>query len=201
MAIEVVLFDLGGVLIELGGMHDMATFAREGEEDELWRRWLTCPWVRRFESGLCDASSFARGMVDTWSLTVGPDEFLRAFTSWPRGFFPGAREVVESIDSDLRIACFSNTNEVHAERHTSEFGISEIFETRFFSHEMGVLKPDREAFEFVVEALACAPERILFLDDNEINVRGARAAGLRSERAQGPADAREILSTEGLLAA
>ncbi len=199
MTIEVVLFDLGGVLIELGGMADMSFFAREEEESELWRRWLECPWVRRFETGQCDADSFAKGMVETWSMTIGPDEFLAAFTSWPRGFFPGAREMIESIDASRRVACFSNTNALHADRHTTEFGIAALFETRFFSHEMGVLKPDREAFEFVVEALGCAPEQILFLDDNEINVRGARAAGLRAQRACGPEEARAILTKNELI--
>jgi len=60
---EVVLFDLGGVLVELGGMVDMGAFARESSEDELWRRWLECPWVRRFGRGHCGAYDFARGMV------------------------------------------------------------------------------------------------------------------------------------------
>ena len=53
MTIDVVLFDLGGVLIELGGMGDIAAFANESDEDEIWKRWLTCPWVRRFERGGC----------------------------------------------------------------------------------------------------------------------------------------------------
>jgi HAD superfamily hydrolase (TIGR01509 family) len=199
MTIEIVLFDLGGVLIELGGMAEMSVFSREDEESELWRRWLECPWVRRFETGQCDAESFAIGMVESWSMTIEPEEFLNAFTSWPRGFFPGAHELIQSIDASRRVACFSNTNELHANRHITEFGISALFETRFFSHEMGVLKPDREAFDFVVGALGCAPEQILFLDDNQINVSGARAAGLRAERTRGPAEARTVLAENGLL--
>jgi HAD superfamily hydrolase (TIGR01509 family) len=201
VAIEVVLFDLGGVLIELGGMAEMSVFSGEDEESELWRRWLECPWVRRFETGQCDSESFAIGMVESWSMTIEPEAFLTAFTSWPRGFFAGAREMIQSIDASRRIACFSNTNELHADRHTTEFGISALFETRFFSHEMGVLKPDREAFDFVVEALGCAPEKILFLDDNQINVIGARTAGLQAERTCGPAEAKAVLAKNGLLLA
>ncbi|MEO1934884.1 MAG: HAD-IA family hydrolase [Myxococcales bacterium] len=203
MAIEVVLFDLGGVLIELGGMADMADFADESDESELWRRWLACPWVRRFERGLCDSQAFAEGMVESWSMDTSADEFLSAFSSWPRGLFPGARELIGSIDLDrgLEIACFSNTNALHADHHVDRFGIGELFQTRFFSHEMGVLKPDREAFDFVVRALGRPAETILFLDDNEINVRGARAAGLRAERASGPGESRAILAKNGLLRA
>ncbi len=205
LAIEVVLFDLGGVLIELGGMGDMASFANEPDESKLWRRWLECPWVRRYERGLCDSQSFAQGMVDSWAMDVSAEEFLEAFTSWPRGLFPGARELIQSIDvgndNGLEIACFSNTNELHADRDADRFGIGELFETRFFSHEMGMLKPDREAFEFVVAALGRPADAILFLDDNEINVRGARAAGLRAERASGLDESRAILAKNGLLRA
>jgi HAD superfamily hydrolase (TIGR01509 family) len=198
MAIEVVLFDLGGVLVDIGGIGDLGAFAGESSEDELWRRWLACPWVRRFERGHCDADSFSRGMVDSWSMPIEPEVFLEAFASWPRGLLPGARELVRSISTTSRVGCLSNTNAIHADRHWTEFGIADLFEERFLSHEMGLVKPDRAAFEYVVEALECPAERILFLDDNQINVEGARAAGLRSERAQGIDDARSILASIGL---
>ena len=196
--IEVILFDLGGVLVELGGMRELATFAGERPESELWRRWLECPWVRRFESGLCDADSFSKGMVDSWSMTVTPDAFLDAFARWPRGLLAGAAELVRSIDSSKQVGCLSNTNSLHADRHRSEFGIGELFDTQFMSHEMGLVKPDREAFDYVVDALGSPAGRILFLDDNQINVDGARAAGLQSELTRGTREARAILAQKGL---
>lgn len=198
MAIEVVLFDLGGVLVDIGGIGDLGAFAGESSEDELWRRWLACPWVRRFERGHCDADSFSRGMVDSWSMSIEPEVFLEAFASWPRGLLPGARELVRSISTTSRVGCLSNTNAIHADRHWTEFGIADLFEERFLSHEMGLVKPDRAAFEYVVEALECPAERILFLDDNQINVDGARAAGLRAERTRGTTEARAALSHAGL---
>ena len=201
MTIEVVLFDLGGVLVDIGGIGDLAVFAGESSEDELWRRWLECPWVRSFERGHCDADAFSRGMVDSWSMSVDPEVFLETFASWPRGLLPGAGELVRSISSSIRVGCLSNTNALHAERHWAEFGIADLFEDRFLSHEIGLLKPDLAAFEYVVEALGCPAERILFLDDNQINVDGARAAGLRSERTRGVVEARAILSSIGLSAA
>ena len=201
MTIEVVLFDLGGVLVDIGGIGDLAVFAGESSEDELWRRWLECPWVRSFERGHCDADAFSRGMVDSWSMSVDPEVFLETFASWPRGLLPGADELVRSISSSMRVGCLSNTNALHAERHWTEFGIADLFEDRFLSHEIGLLKPDLAAFEYVVERLDCPAERILFLDDNQINVEGARAAGLRSERTRGVVEAQAILSSIGLSAA
>lgn len=199
--IEVVLFDLGGVLIELGGLPELDEFSGGGASEEaLWKRWLTCPWVRRFERGLCGAEEFSRGMVETWSMSVGPEAFLEAFTAWPRGLLPGARELVHATRDRARVGCLSNTNALHAERQGREFGIDDLFHERFLSHEMGLVKPDREAFDHVVARLGCPADRVLFLDDNAPNVDGARAAGLRSELARGVPEARSVLADLGLLA-
>ena len=194
MSVEVVLFDLGGVLIELGGMGDMAVFADEQSEDEIWRRWLTCPWVRRFERGQCDAEAFAQGMVESWEMPVSPDEFLKAFTAWPKGMLPGSQEVVRGAAERARVACFSNTNALHVARQWKEFGIYELFDGVYLSNEMGMVKPDREAFDFVVERLGVRPEQVLFLDDNQINVDGAHDAGLLAEKAVGPEQAGRAIS-------
>lgn len=61
--IDIVLFDLGGVLIEFGGVEAMRALAGIDSDDELWRRWLTCRWVRSLERGDCSPADFAGGMV------------------------------------------------------------------------------------------------------------------------------------------
>jgi len=196
---DAVLFDLGGVLIRLGGMGDLAMLADQQDEDELWRRWLACPWVRRFERGECDEQAFARGMVETWAMPASPKAFLAAFVSWPKGLLPGARELVAEAGARVRVACLSNTNHVHCERYEAQFGLMTLFDEQYLSHEMGRVKPDREAFEYAVAGLGCEASRVLFLDDNQINVDGARAAGLTAERVVGPAQARRTLERFRLL--
>lgn len=198
MAIELVLFDLGGVLIELAPLQSMGRFFAQTDEDEVWRRWLACPWVRRFERGGCDPDTFARGMVEHWSMTASPEDFLEAFVRWPRGLMPGARELAASVRSRVAIGCLSNTNALHAARHAQEDAVYDLFDHRFLSHELGLVKPDREIYDHVVERLGCPAANVLFLDDNAINVEGARRAGLRAERARGVAEARAALADHGL---
>ena len=65
--------------------------------------------------------------------------------------------------------------------------------------QTGFLKPDRQAFTYVAEKLACPPERILFLDDNQPNVDGARSTGLAAYRAHGAAGAAAVLKDLGIL--
>ncbi len=57
--IDFVLFDLGGVLIDPGGVGPMRELSGLGCEEEVWARWLSCRWVRSFEAGQCSPQEFA----------------------------------------------------------------------------------------------------------------------------------------------
>jgi glucose-1-phosphatase len=69
-----------------------------------------------------------------------------------------------------------------------------MFEHRLLSFELGAVKPDHEIFEIATERVGVAPQRVLFLDDNALNVEGALAAGLRAEQARGVEEARSVLA-------
>jgi FMN phosphatase YigB (HAD superfamily) len=196
---ELVLFDLGGVLIELSGVATMADLSGVDDERELWRRWLDCRWVRAFEAGRCSAEEFSRGVVDDWALPVSPAEFLDVFASWPVGPLDGAELLVRQTARQVPIGCLSNTNEVHWDGNAEHWPIVAEFGHRFVSHHMGRVKPDAEVFTWVADAVGVAPERVLFLDDVEVNVEGARAAGFRAERVVGVGSARKALEEHRIL--
>jgi phosphoglycolate phosphatase-like HAD superfamily hydrolase len=101
--IEFVLFDLGGVLIELGGLGMLQELAGIAGDEEVWQRWLTCPWVRSFERGRCSATDFSIGVVEEWQLDISPDRFLEVFRDWPIGPYPGAQELLEEVQQSVSI--------------------------------------------------------------------------------------------------
>lgn len=198
-AYEVILFDLGGVLVELGGLPVRMDGAGEPTDEEDWRRWLASPAVRRFESGRSTPEEFGRAMVEEFDMGVEPEAFLEAFREWPRGFFAGAEELLRKLSGRYRVACLSNSNPLHWQRFHDELGLAELFDHRFGSHLIGSLKPDREVFEHVVAALGCPAERVLFLDDNQVSVDAALGVGLSAHRVQGVAGAERVLEDLGLL--
>ena len=197
--IELVLFDMGGVLVELGGVGAMGELAGITDEAEVWRRWLECRWVREFERGDCTPEAFAAGVVDDWALPVSPSEFLASFRDWVRGPYDGALALVEEVQARVPIGLLSNTNALHWAEHRHALAFLDRFDHRFLSFELGLLKPDREVFDEVAAFLPTAPDRVLFLDDNQINVDGARAAGFRAARAVGPEGARAALVAAGVI--
>jgi putative hydrolase of the HAD superfamily len=197
---RIVLFDLGGVLIELGGVDHFGQLIGENDESVIWSTWLRSTWVRRYERGFCSRDDFAHGMREEHGLELGAGEFLDLFLSWPRGLFPGAEELVASLAPGVGTACLSNTNELHWNEQQDAPVLHRLFETRFLSHELGLVKPDREIFEHVLEDLDLAGPEVLFLDDNQINVDGALQAGLDAQVVKGVDAVRALLDERGLLA-
>lgn len=198
-SIDMVLFDLGGVLLELQGVPSMRELSGISSDEELWSRWLSCPWVRRFESGACSDEDFARGVVDGWGLSISPAAFLDEFRTWPSGPLPGAEDLLAEVAAQVPVGCFSNTNKLHWHEHLVEWPLVRLFETRFLSFEIGALKPDRRAFDHVAGKVGPLPDRVLFLDDNVVNVDGAIAAGFPAIRVAGVSEARRALVAAGVL--
>jgi putative hydrolase of the HAD superfamily len=198
VTVEIVLFDLGGVLVELRGVAEMRALTTLATDDELWQRWLTCRWVRSFESGGCTAAEFAQGVVDDWALSITAEAYLARFRAWPTGPLPGAEALVAEVGRRVRVGCFSNTNALHYYefRH---WPLVASFDDRFLSFDLGVLKPDREAFDRVAGVLPAPRDRVLFLDDNELNVQGALEAGFAARRVRGVEGARAALVAAGVL--
>jgi HAD superfamily hydrolase (TIGR01509 family) len=199
--IELVLFDLGGVLFEPGGVGQMRELSGIGSDDELWSRWLNCPWVRSFEAGRCSAEEFAAGVVDDWGLDLTPDSFLQEFGTWPRGPYPGAGELLDRVRSAGPVGCLSNTNAYQWDAHYEGIALTSSFDFRFLSFELGMVKPDREIFEAVAGRLPAAPAQVLFLDDNAANIEAAAATGFAVAHVRGLEETRRALVAAGIVAA
>ena len=199
-AFDFVLFDLGGVLIELGGVSTMQEWTGIALDDELWLRWLTCPWVRSFEMGECSADEFSVGFVTEWEIALSPAKFLELFRDWPIGPYPGAQDVLREVQRSVPIGCLSNTNALHWDHQSQAWPMLGMFDRTFLSFELGLVKPDEEIFELVAEQLAVGRDRILYLDDVALNVEAANRVGLRAEQVRGPDECRRVLSDAGLVA-
>lgn len=65
------------------------------------------------------------------------------------------------------------------------------------SSDIGRRKPEPAAFAAVLSEIGLPPQRILFFDDTQENVEGARCAGMRAVHVKSPANVKDALG--GLL--
>ena len=199
--IRAVLFDLGGVLERVVAADQIEAWTHgQIPASEFWNRWLGAESVRSFETGKISPLEFATAAVDELGIRVDPEQFLGGFETWLAGPYEGAHQLVAEVRAaGYRVASFSNSNAVHWPLMEHHQMTPALFEANFPSHLLGICKPDRQAFQAVAARWGVPADEILFLDDNEVNCAGARAAGLQARRVHEVAGARAALVEAGIV--
>jgi len=181
---DVLLFDLGGVLMDFAGFDELTRFIPGAPaRSEIRDRWIRCEAVRRFERGEIARDEFASSVIDELEISLSPSDFLRNFVEWAREPSPEAISLLRRLRTDYRIAALSNANELHTPLHRQRF--KAVIETFYFSDEIGTVKPDRAIFEHAIRDLGVSPDRIAFFDDTPVNVEAARDAGISAFDVEG----------------
>lgn len=181
--VSVILFDLGGVLLHLRDIG--SNFAIAGDEEQFLRTWLMSPAVRDFERGAIVAEEFGRRIVGEMRLSYDWQEFLRRFDRWPESIYPGVPELLANLSARYSVGLLSNTNAVHWGREDIAGVLDPLFDGVFLSFRTGLLKPDSDSFEQVMQHYDCAASEILFLDDNPLNIEAASAMGINARVTRG----------------
>ena len=84
-------------------------------------------------------------------------------------------------DLGLRCALATNQQNLRGAYMRSSLGFETIFDEQFYSFELGFAKPEAGYFQTIMDRINVAPSRVLFIDDLEGNVDGAREIGIHGE--------------------
>jgi putative hydrolase of the HAD superfamily len=169
----VLLFDLGGVLVQSDGLAHLELIAPRDARQSVAEKWHSSRAVDLFERGKIPPHEFAASFIEEWNLELNHSEFLALFASWVKGFFPGAESLIEDLRAKHRVAYLSNTNAVH---YANLPQLSSLFDS----------------------ALGVPPDNVYFFDDLEPNVVVAREAGMKAVQVRGMAELKAALQAEGL---
>ena len=193
----VLLFDLGGVLVENVGFERFnALLPSPIPLEELKTQWLASPAVRSFETGNCTPELFARNVVSDWQLPLSPNEFLEAFTYWPKGLYAGAPEFLAELRERYVVVCLSNSNAIHWQRFN---GFREHFDFSLSSHLLGEVKPDAQCFWRALKECRATAGEVAFFDDAITNVTAARSLGIESFHVNGFSEVQRSIAQSGWL--
>ena len=197
--IKAILFDFGGVLAELRGEAHLLPLVRHRlTREELWARWSDSPAVRAHETGKVSAEQFAEQIVGELSLEIGPQAFLAGFRQWIVGPFSETHELIREVALRHTTALLTNTSALHWPVIKSLDVLPHMHHI-FASYQIGLIKPDRDYFDFALEQMRIAPQEAVFFDDSPLNVAAARDLGIEAYRVEGAAQARQRLTMLGLL--
>lgn len=199
MKISAILFDIGGVLIELNGLPSIAKLLDSNQSyDDIYQRWMSAPSVIGHETGKLNTDEFAQAVVKDLDIDITPQAFMENFATWIVGVFPDTFALLADIPNDISVGALSNTSDAHW-REVEATGLPDRIEHLFLSHHIGHLKPSTPAFQAAVDGLDVPANEILFFDDVAENVNAAQAFGLIAHQVESPSQARAVLKDYGIV--
>ncbi len=185
------IFDLGNVILNIDTKLSEIAFAQYGMNDfeKLYTLASQNELFDRLEVGSITENEFydefrrATGCkLDNKTLEECWDALIMDF--------PSARiEMLKRLKNEGKYRTFilSNTNIIHYRFYTALLkrtrgvdGLESLVEHAYFSHEIGLKKPNRDIFDYVVEHSHIKPEESIFIDDNEANIKAANALGFNT---------------------
>lgn len=200
--VDAVVFDLGGVLVEIDFERMFAQWARSAAVpvEHVAARFAQDAAYAAHECGTIDASAYFAALRGRLGLALDDAAFAAGWSAMLVGPMPGAAELLRALNGRRPIHVFSNTNAVHHEQWRRDYAdLLAPVDRVFCSYQLGVRKPSPESFAAVCERIGVPAARVLFLDDLADNVAGARAAGLQAARVATVDDSRRALVAAGVL--
>lgn len=100
-------------------------------------------------------------------------------------FFNDTIEIIKKLKKlGYKVYLLSNLKEIDYEKFIKHFDVS-IFDEMFLSFKLGMLKPNDDIYQYVINKLNTKPENIYFFDDNKENVDGAIRNGINAYQVTG----------------
>lgn len=186
--ISAILFDLGNVIVEVDFRRTFRHWADSAGVDEsvFYERWSEDEAYRAHETGELQFAEYVAALTETLGVSMSQDAWQAGWNEVFVGPYPGVQDKLAELTGCLPLFAFTNTNPTHEAAWRARYAHAlGHFEEIYVSSTIGLRKPDREAFEWVAEAMQLPPEQILFLDDNPDNVSGAERSGLTTVQTRG----------------
>ncbi|HEX7585451.1 MAG TPA: HAD family phosphatase [Prolixibacteraceae bacterium] len=185
--IKNIIFDLGGVLLNIDPKKTIEAFGQLGMPQLIGDKGLSYDHdiFYLMEQGQITPDEFRNGVRKLLLRDFTDHQIDDAWTAMLLDF-PGIRvELVKNLRKEFNIYLFSNTNAIHVAKYQANFRnqhgfeVSSLFEKAFHSNEIGYRKPTPESFQEIIRLSGIIPEESLFIDDSLQNVEAAIATGLK----------------------
>lgn len=187
--IKNIIFDLGGVLLNLDFDLTQQAFVKLGIADfkGYYNKAKQVGLFDDFETGRISEAEFCDGIRTLSGLDQSNEVLIDAWNAMLLDFPVVRKELLLKLKDDFSIVLLSNTNETHVRAFTEtikkdieEISLSPLFKAVYYSNEIGVRKPNINAFEFVLAQNNFKAEETLFIDDSIQHLEGAKQLSIRA---------------------
>lgn len=186
--IKNLLFDLGGVIMNLDRERSVKAFEKLGlaQAGELLGEYGQKGPFLALEKGEIDADEFHRQLRPLFDRPVTDAEIDEAFDLFLTGIPVSRLKALRELRRRYKVYLLSNTNPIMVngfiagQFRQEGLEMTDYFDGIVTSYEAKCYKPDKAIFDYACATCGIEPEETLFFDDSQANVDAARAIGFNA---------------------
>ncbi len=186
---KALLFDIGNVIIDIDYEVTVAEFQKLSRVD--FSEVVSYSKQNRifdlFETGRISVPDFFLEIKNFLKPETTDEEIVRAWNSILIDYPKFKIELLKTLKTRYRVIALSNINEIHvnaideaARQKLNATKFADFFHHAYYSNEIGMRKPEKEIYEFVLAEQNLKPEETFFVDDKMENVEAAKACGIQA---------------------
>ena len=218
--IKAIIFDLGGVLIDLDLERCRKAFVEDvgyRKINELLDAWHQKGFYSDLEEGKLSEDEFRRKIIEGSAFAghsapstesvpsaesvpaVSPDDVDHAMWALLTGIEPYKIDFLRELSGKYDLYLLSNNNGISMVRCRQIFEeaglpMEKVFRKQYLSYEMKMLKPSPQIYRAVIEDIGLSPDEMLFIDDSVSNVAAAASLGIHAVQYVPGADLRTAVN-------
>jgi putative hydrolase of the HAD superfamily len=195
-SVKNLIFDLGGVILDLSVDHTLQSFSDLSgiSKQNVQDIFHSSPGFNEYERGGMSDAAFRDYIREIYRVKAADPEIDICWNAMLRGIPITKLNLLQELKKKYTVYLLSNTNEIHLSYIntvmlsgvTGKNPLDLHFHKTYYSHRMLKRKPEAEIFEQVLEENGLVAEQTLFLDDNALNVEGAKSVGIKTVHVTSP---------------
>jgi len=187
--IQTIIFDLGGVILNINPSFAREAFKHLGITDieKSYEDWKMAELFKDHEKGIITNDEFRQGIRKHIPREVEDQDIDNAWNSMVLDIPQHRINMLLELKKKYRTILLSNTNFIHIEHwnqylknNTQYSSLHPLFHKVYFSCDMGKRKPDPAIFQQVIDECELQPSSVMFVDDYKHNIEGAIATGIHA---------------------
>lgn len=195
--IQNLVFDMGGVIVSVDPGSASQKFAKlTGITRDIIRSWVAeDETFRNYDRGKISEKEFFESVNELLSSELSAKELKEVWASVIVEISPQSVNFLKKLANSFDLYLLSNTNPTHLakvnellKKATGEKSIASLFKKSYFSFETGLLKPDPEAYRYLIEDAGIKPSQTLLIDDAQEHIKAANKEGWHTLHLTKPSD-------------
>lgn len=188
MHIKNIIFDLGGVILDIDYQKTENEFIKLGFSNfnEIYSQAKQNNFFNDFETGRLSNAEFI-AFFKNKNLEISDQQILKSWNAMLLELSIEKLNQITELSKKYNLYLLSNTNAIHVNAFEAyidkKFNLKRfksLFKKVYYSNEIGLRKPNKDIFEFVINSNNINIEETLFIDDSPQHLIGAKQLGLHT---------------------